>query len=81
MQITVTDQRGRVTIGKKLAHKHGGRFFVVGTKKEILLIPTPKDPIKELGELGKRAGINKLSKSQIKRAIGKEALREATASV
>ncbi len=81
MQVTVTDQRGRVTIGRRLAQKHGGRFFVVETNEEILLIPTPKDPIKALGELGRHAGLNKLSKSQITKAIEKEALKETATNI
>ena len=77
MDVTVMDERGRVTIGKELGKKFGRVFFVVPTYNEIVLMPKPKDPLKALEEWGRKSGINKLSMAQINKIVETEATREA----
>jgi hypothetical protein len=76
MQETLMDQRGRVTLGKKLAKRYGKRFTVVPAQNEIILVPKTKDPIRSLQEWGKKAGINKFSMKEIKKIISEEAVKE-----
>lgn len=82
MQITVLDERSRITLGRKIEKKYGKRFIVVPAKDEIILMPAPsKDPIKGLEELGKKSGINNYSLKQIKKMVQEEAEKEALSNV
>ena len=76
MQETLMDQRGRITLGKKLAKRYGKKFTVVPAQNEIVLIPKTKDPLRSLQEWGKKAGISKLSMKEIKKIINEEAVKE-----
>ncbi len=76
MRIAVVDRRGRITIGKSIAKDYGREFFIFATNDKIILRPKLTDPIKDLRELGKKAGINKLSRKQIKKIIQEEAEKE-----
>jgi hypothetical protein len=67
MEEVVMDSRGRITIGEKMAKKYGRKFLVVPMPREILLVPKVKDPLKELQEWGRKAGIGKYSLKQIKK--------------
>ena len=53
MKKAFMDDRGRITLGSKLADKFGKTFAVVETVSGITLIPIAKDPLKKLQELGK----------------------------
>jgi len=82
MQITLTDERSRITIGKKLEKRYGRKFIIVPANNEIILIPVlDKDPIEGLAELGKKAGLDKLSLKQIKKIIEEEAIKEAFSNI
>ena len=52
--VTVMDKQGRIYIPKNLKKDLGRKFFVVKIDKEIMLVPIPIDPAKELERIGKR---------------------------
>lgn len=82
MQETLMDERGRVTLGKKIKKQYGKRFFLIKTKNGIILKPiSTKDPIEGLRELGKKSGINKLSVKRLKKIALEEAMKEAATSI
>lgn len=76
MEEVVMDSRGRITIGEKMAKKYGRKFLVVPMPKEILLVPRTKDPLKELQEWGRKAGVGKYSLKQIKKMAEEQAYEE-----
>lgn len=74
---TVMDERGRITLGKKLGKKYGRKFYVVPAVDEIILMPvSTNDPIKGFAELGKKSGMNKYSVKQLLKMAEKEAEKE-----
>ena len=77
MKTVLADDRGRIILGTKFLHKYGKKFAVVGTPKEIILVPIAKDPLAELTRLGKEAGIDKYSLTELKKMAREEAQKEA----
>ena len=73
------DERGRVTIGTKIAKRYGRRFYVIKAPNEIILIPKPKDPIKDLMELGKKAGFKNMTPEKIRKEAEEQAYKEIDA--
>lgn len=70
------DQRGRINIGKKAGEKYGDRFFVVQLPNEIILIPKPKDPVKELRKWGDKAGLGNMTSEEIRNLAEEEFYKE-----
>lgn len=70
------DERGRVTIGKRIGRRYGRGFFVIEAPGEVVLIPKSKDPIKELKEWGRKAGIKNLTPQEVRRLAEEEAYKE-----
>lgn len=70
------DDRGRITLGKRLGEKYGTAFMIVPGYNEIILKPRPKDPLERLRNVGKKAGIGNLSARQIEQIAEREAYRE-----
>lgn len=81
MKTTLADERGRIVLGTKFLHKYGKKFAVVGTPKEIVLVPIAKDPIAELKKLGKEAGIDKYTLAELKKIATKEAEKEISSAM
>ena len=77
MKTVLADTRGRIVLGTKLLHKYGKKFAVVGTPKEIVLVPIAKEPLKELARLGKASGIDNYTISELRRMAGEEARKGA----
>ena len=77
MKTVLADDRGRIVLGTKILHKYGKKFAVVGTSKEIVLVPIAKDPLVELTRLGKETGIDKYSLTELKKMARQEAQKEA----
>ncbi len=44
----VTDDRGRVTIPKRIRDRHGERYRLVELDSGVKLVPIPEDPVAEL---------------------------------
>ncbi|MBI4016391.1 MAG: AbrB family transcriptional regulator [Candidatus Aenigmarchaeota archaeon] len=70
------DDRGRVLLPQEVRKQYGNEFHLVRTRDELLLIPVSKNPIRELAELGRKAGIARLSLSRLKEEIRKQAEKE-----
>jgi len=62
------DEKGRILIPKEMRQKAGTEFHAVQWRGDIILIPVPKDPLRALEEMGRKAGLHKLSIAQIKKA-------------
>lgn len=67
------DDRGRLLLTKDVREEYGEKFILVRASGELVLIPIPDDPIKDLQELGqklpKHLSINQLKKIGIEGAI------------
>lgn len=77
----MADERGRIIFGTKFLDKYGKKFAVVGTPKEIVLIPIAKDSLAELRRLGKEAGIDRYTLTELKRIAREEAEKEALSNL
>jgi len=71
MKTVFADERGRITLGAKLLEKYGKKFAVISANKEIVLVPIAKDPVARLVQIGKKAGIDKYTLTQL-RKMGQE---------
>jgi len=67
------DDRGRVVLPREMRKTLGTKYIAVQAPGKILLFPVPKDPVKDLQEMGRKAGLDKLSLAEIKRGIRKDA--------
>jgi len=56
--------------------QYGQAFHLVCTSDKLVLLPVSKDPVKDLVELGKRAGVTRFSLSRLKEEIRKQAEKE-----
>lgn len=81
MKTVFADERGRVVLGTKFLHKYGKKFAVIGTPKEIVLVPIARDPIAELKKIGKASGIDKYTLTELKRIAREDAEKEALSRV
>ena len=81
MKTVLADARGRIVLGTKILHKYGKKFAVVGTPKEIVLVPIAKNPLEELKRLGKAAGIDSYTLAEMKKMALEEAQKEAFRNV
>ena len=81
MKTVLADARGRIVLGTKILHKYGRKFAVVGTPKEIVLVPIAKNPLEELKKLGKEAGIDNYTLTELKKIAREEAHKEALHNV
>ena len=81
MKTALADDRGRIVLGTKFLNKYGKKFAVVGTPKEIVLVPISKDPIFHLQSIGKKSGIGKYSVPELKRIAMEEAGKEIRKNV
>ena len=74
--VAVADERGRVTLGHEVTERFGREFHVVVLPREVVLIPVPKEPLKDLREMGKKIPEH-LSLKDFKRIAEEEAMKEA----
>lgn len=72
--ISKIDSKGRVYIPKGMRKKFTGDVYLVETPEGILIIPKPKDFIKELEQIGKK--LPEKSIEELKKDIIKQALEE-----
>jgi hypothetical protein len=70
------DERGRINIGRKVSEKYGDHFFVVKLHDEIVLIPRPEDPLKELRKWGHNANLRKNTSKEIRKLAEEEFYKE-----
>ena len=69
------DSKGRLYIPKEMREGLSREVYLVRLDHEILIVPKPDDPLRELEELGKDLPDKPLS--EIKKEILEEAGREA----
>ena len=81
MKAALIDQRGRIHLGAKTAEEYGRKFAIIRGKKEIVLMPIPKDPLAHLRMLFKEAGIDKYTIKQLRKMALEEAENEALKNV
>ena len=68
------DSKGRLYLREAIRAKYGDAFIVVETSHGLTLLPVPKDPVKDLAELGK--ALKGQSIREIKNRIRERAKRE-----
>ena len=78
MQLLKCDSKGRVYLKEKLRRSYGERFVLMKTPDELVLIPAPVDPLKDLQAMGEK--LKEKSIGQIKKEIRKRALRDIATS-
>lgn len=61
-ETVVVDKQGRIYLPKKMKEEVGSKFFVVRIDKELLLVPVPLNPVKELERIGKSLPRKSVSK-------------------
>ncbi len=74
---TICDAKGRLYLKEELRKKYGDRFIAVPAAGEIVLLPVPKDPVKDLQEVAGKA--RKLSLKRLKKLIRETALYQVRA--
>jgi DNA-binding transcriptional regulator/RsmH inhibitor MraZ len=67
----VMDKQGRIYLPKHLKANIGRKFFAVKINKDIMLVPVPPDPVKELERIGR--GLPKKSVRRLRKEILEEA--------
>jgi len=68
------DSKGRLYIPKKMREKLGNEVYLVEMDNGIIVIPKPKDPVKELEEIGKSLPDKPIE--ELKKEILKQAMEE-----
>ncbi len=68
------DSKGRLYIPKKIRKKLGNEVYLVEMDDGIIVIPKPKDPLKELEEIGK--SLPDKSIEELKKEILRLAMKE-----
>lgn len=71
---TRCDKKGRIYLRPSIRTKYGRDFLVVEKPGELVLLPVPADPLKDLREWGKP--LQRMSMEEIKRAIEEQAEEE-----
>lgn len=71
----VCDDRGRILLPKDLREEYGEKFIIAKAPGEVVLIPVPKDPLKDLRELGKKLPKD-MSVADLKKLARELALKE-----
>jgi hypothetical protein len=81
MKTALADERGRIVLGTKFLDKYGKKFAVIGTPKEIVLVPIANDPIAELAKIGRESGIDNYTLIELKRIARDEAEKTAFSTI
>lgn len=76
MMKTRCDKKGRIYLRPSICTKYGRDFLVVEKPGELVLLPVPADPLKDLREWGKP--LRGMSLKEIKRAIQDQAEEEVS---
>ena len=75
MEITC-DRKGRIYLEESIRARYGKKFIVVEAPGELVLLPVPDDPVKDLREWGKP--LRGMSMEEIKQAIQEQAEKEVS---
>ncbi|MDE1823262.1 MAG: AbrB family transcriptional regulator [Candidatus Micrarchaeota archaeon] len=74
------DDQGRIYLPKKVKEGMGRRFFAFKMRGELILVPIPEDPVKDLQEQGKKLPKN-ISIKTLRKEAYEEAMKEAMSNV
>jgi hypothetical protein len=74
MNLTRCDSKGRVYLKEEIRAKYGREFLMLQALEEIILLPVPENPMKDLEELGKMIPIKSLH--EIKKKIKLRAMQD-----
>ena len=74
MQTVQCDEKGRLQLRPALRRRYGDQFWVVEAPRNVILLPVPADPVRDLREWGKP--LQHLSIEEIKRIIDQRAIKE-----
>jgi hypothetical protein len=75
MRTSKCDRKGRLLLRPALRRRFGDEFFVVEAPRKINLLPVPRDPVKDLRELGR--ALKGYSIAELKETIRQQAMEEA----
>ncbi|WP_297550490.1 AbrB family transcriptional regulator [Thermococcus sp.] len=73
--LTKVDQKGRLYIPKAMREGLSEEVYLVRLDEGILIVPKPRDPLKELEELGRK--LPDKSIRELRKEIVEEATKEA----
>lgn len=68
------DSKGRVYLKEEIRAKYGREFLILQAPKEIILLPVPENPLKDLEALGKMIPARSLH--EIKKKIRSRAMQD-----
>ncbi len=71
---TKSDSRGRICLGRRIVERYGQEFVIIATPQDITLLPSAKDPIKELQEESRK--LPKVSVAELKKKIREQAAKD-----
>ena len=74
-EVLKCDERGRLYLKEAVRMRYGEKFVLVEAPDEIVLLPVPADPLKDLVDLGRK--LPKLSLRQLRARIRRRAEQEA----
>ncbi|HSA30103.1 MAG TPA: AbrB family transcriptional regulator [Phycisphaerae bacterium] len=76
MMTAQCDKKGRLQLSSEVRRRYGERFFIVEAPGELVLLPVPDDPVKDLRQWGKP--LQGMSMEEIKQAIQEQAEKEVS---
>ena len=68
------DKKGRILLSEAIRSKYGDKFVLLEAPGELVLLPVPKDPVKDLEELGKP--LRHMSLREIEKMAYRQAMKE-----
>lgn len=74
MMETTCDKKGRIHLREAIRARYGEKFVVVQMPDELVLRPVPKDPVRDLEEIGR--ALKGRSVEELKELIDEQARRE-----
>ena len=74
MQTSKCDRKGRLLLRPALRRRYGDQFFIVEAPREVILLPVPSDPVKDLQRLGRK--LEGYTIEELKKVIDEQADKE-----
>lgn len=69
------DKKGRIYLKEEVRDRYGRKFYLIEGLNEVILLPIPQDPLKDLQELGKN--LPDISIKEMRRRAQEKGRREA----
>jgi hypothetical protein len=71
------NEEGRIRLGPEVRQRYGRKFFLVEAPGELVLLPVPDDPVKDLQKLGRK--LEGYTIGELKEKIHQQAMDEVGA--